>query len=233
MEIIITDLTRFKDPNIVCIVGINPTTNECIRPLPYLLIDECRRLNILPGAILHGNFQTRPVVAPHIEDRNYQGQLSFKGPCTAESFMSILKATESLDAEDGFSVSLPIRQKYIPTITPPDKSIITLSVNPSKLSIVPDSYKPGKIRVTFSDKSGHTFQYLSITDLGFFNYAERHSQEDNFSKLNNFIHSQDEVYVRLGLSREFTSPDRRTGFWLQVNGIYTFPNYLEEIRCCA
>lgn len=78
MDIIITDLTRFAKQDIVCIAGINPSTNECVRPLPYLPTNECRRLNILPGAILHGNFTTPPITAPHTEDRNYQGKLSFK-----------------------------------------------------------------------------------------------------------------------------------------------------------
>ncbi|MEZ4693859.1 MAG: hypothetical protein R2837_07675 [Aliarcobacter sp.] len=50
MEIIITDLTRFSNPAIVCIAGINIATNECIRPLPYIATDECLRLNILPGS---------------------------------------------------------------------------------------------------------------------------------------------------------------------------------------
>ena len=111
-----------------------------------------------------------------------------------------------------------------------EKSIITLSINPWDLNIVPDSYKPRKIKVIFSDSSGRTFRYLAITDLGFYNYAEK-NVGDNFSRLNDFIHSQEEVYVRLGLSREFTSPDGRNGYWLQVNGIYTFPEYLPEIRC--
>jgi hypothetical protein len=230
MKIIITDLTRFSRPDIVCTAGINPVTNECIRPLPYLLTNECRRLNILPGAILEGKFTERPYDPPHTEDKNYQGKLSFKGPCSADEFRAILKATESLNTEEGFSVKLSGGEKLIPSTTPPDKSIITLSVNPWDLSIVPDSYKPGKIKVIFSDKSGRTFRYLAITDLGFYNYAEKNIG-DNFLRLNDFIHSQEEVYVRIGLSREFTSPDGRNGYWLQVNGIYTFPEYLSELRC--
>lgn len=232
MEIIITDLTRFSRQDIVCTAGINPVTNECIRPLPYLQTNDCRRLNILPGAILEGNFTAKPYTSPHTEDRNYQGQLSFKGQCSADAFMSILKATESPSAEEGFSVELPHDQKHIPSISPPNKSIITLSVNPWEFSLVPDSFNPGKIKVIFSDKSGREFRYFSITDLGFYSYAER-NKGDNFSSLNAFIHSQKEVYVRIGLSREFTSPDGRSGYWLQINGIYTFPKYLEAIRCHA
>lgn len=230
MEIIITDLTRFSRNDIVCTAGINPANNECVRPLPYLLTDKCRRLNILPGAVLEGEFTERPCAPPHTEDKDYRGDLSFKGPCSAEKFIAILKATESSNVEEGFSIRLTGGEKHIPSLTPPEKSIITLSVNPRDLSIVQDAYKPGKIKVIFSDKSGRTFRYLAITDLGFYNYAEKNTG-DNFLRLNDFIHSQEEVYVRLGLSREFTSPDGRNGYWLQVNGIYTFPEYLPELRC--
>jgi hypothetical protein len=198
--------------------------------MPYLAASECHRLNILPGAILRGNFTQIPCTHPHTEDRIYRGELRFKGPCSAEAFSAILKASESPSVEEGFSVEIPHGQKHISDTTPPQKSIITISVNPLELCIVPDSYKPGKIRVIFSDKSGHEFRYLSIADLGFYHYAEK-NQGDNFAKLNNFIHTQSEIYVRLGLGRKFKSKDGRNGFWIQVNGIYTFPNFLEEIRC--
>lgn len=230
MDIIITDLTRFTNPDIVCIAGINPTTNECIRPMPYLTTSKCHSLNILPGAILSGNFTKISCTAPHTEDRKYRGRLRFKRPCSAEEFSAILKASESQSAEEGFSVEILDRQKHIPDTTPPQKSIITISVNPLELRIVPDSFNPGKIKVIFFDKSGHEFWYHPITDLGFHNYAER-NKGDDFSDLNDFIHSQSEIYVRLGLSRVYEHTDGRKGFWIQVNGIYTFPDFLEEIRC--
>lgn len=35
-QIIITDLTRFKNEEIVCTAGIDYNAKKCIRPLPYL-----------------------------------------------------------------------------------------------------------------------------------------------------------------------------------------------------
>ena len=49
-NIIVTDLTRFTNKNIVCTAGIDPNDGQCIRPMPYLPSSECRRLKILPGA---------------------------------------------------------------------------------------------------------------------------------------------------------------------------------------
>jgi hypothetical protein len=36
--------------------------------------------------------------------------------------------------------------------------------------------------------------------------------------------------MRIGLSREYTATDNRNGYWLQANGIYTFPHFHEGIR---
>lgn len=43
MEIVITDLTRFSNSEIVCIAGINQETGECVRPLPYIKLAECKK----------------------------------------------------------------------------------------------------------------------------------------------------------------------------------------------
>ena len=89
MKIIITDLTRFANKDIVCIAGINPETNECIRPMPYIQKASCQKLNILPGAIIEGDFTPCACTAPHIEDKD-RAKLKFLGPCSSEQFKSIL-----------------------------------------------------------------------------------------------------------------------------------------------
>jgi hypothetical protein len=231
MDIIITDLTRFENKQIVCTAGINPETNECIRPMPYLPTSECKRLNILPGAVLRGNFGPAYGEEPHSEDRKYVGQLTFRGPCSAKRFRSILKETATTSVEEGFSVALDYKQKHIPTDNAPKISIITLSIDPPQIDIVSDAYNSGRIKVIFTDGSGKTFSYLPITDLGFYNYAMMQDESCRTVNLNNYLHSQDEVFIRLGLSRTYQAPNGRSGFWLQVNGIYTFLEYLKEIRC--
>lgn len=49
--------------------------------------------------------------------------------------------------------------------------------------------------------------------------------------MNFHVQSQKELYLRIGLSRAYKSPDDRHGYWIQVNGIYTFPEYMDYIRC--
>lgn len=230
MKIIITDLTRFAKKDIVCIAGVNPETNECIRPMPYIPKASCQKLDILPGAIIEGDFTPCACTAPHTEDKN-GANLKFLGPCSLEEFKRILENTSFNSVEEGFGVTLDPGQKHIPYDEPPGKSIITLPIDQNQFNIVVDDYNPGKLRVIFTDHTGKSFRYLSITDLGFFEYAERHAAEDKINELNVFIHSQEELYIRLGLSRIHKTNDGRNGFWLQVNGIYTFPEYNEKIRC--
>lgn len=230
-RIIITDLTRFSNREILCTAGIDTETGQCIRPMPYLKTDRCRELNMLPGAILTGDF-TRPqnVEAPHVEDMNYNN-LTYNGQCESEEFRSLLANSAHRTIEEGFGVELEQRQKHIPPESAPGRSLITIKVTPHGVRIVPDQYNQNKIKAHITDASGREYSFLSVTDLGLHSYAENHYNEaGNYADLNNLIHSQEEVYVRIGLSRFYEAPNGRAGFWVQVNGIYSFPDYFETAR---
>ena len=191
MEIIITDLTRFSNPEIVCIAGINPTTGECIRPLPYIKLSKCQEFDILPGNVITGDFKKiSNLDKPHVEDCNYEKLTKVK-VCNSEEFEELL-----------------------------ENDIV------NNIEIVKDGFKEGKIRLNLLDNDGKRFSYLSITDLGFYNYAMEHFHDPDFPNIiNNFIRKQKTVFLRVGLGREY-----QDGFWLQINGIYTFPNFDSEIR---
>ncbi len=230
-RIIVTDLTRFTNKEILCTAGIDAETGQCIRPMPYLRSDECKQLNMLPGAILTGEF-TRPhnVEPPHVEDMNYT-DLTYNGQCESDEFRQLLSASACRTIAEGFEVELEDRQKHIPRELSPRKSLITVRIAPSEVRIVQDQYNPSKIKAHITDASGREYSFLSVTDLGLYSYAENHYNEaGNYSDLNNLIHSQEEVYVRIGLSRFHEAPDGRAGFWLQVNGVYSFPDYFETAR---
>ena len=225
MEIIITDLTRFSNPEIVCIAGINKDTGECIRPLPYIQLSECKRLNVLPGNIINGDFtRSENIQNPHVEDYNYS-TLSKIRACESNEFQTILESNLSLNISQGFNYEF-LGEKAIPKENAPSKSIITIKINTNNIEIVKDGFKEGKIRLNLLDNDGKRFSFLSITDLGFYNYAMEHFHDINFPTIiNDFIRQQDDIYLRIGLGREYQNK-----FWLQVNGIYTFPNYDTEIR---
>jgi hypothetical protein len=229
--LIITDLTRFKPgkPDI-CMAGIDRETGECIRPMPHLPFMECTRLGILPGGILVGEFAfVTNRTAPHTEDCNYSN-LKFAGPCSGEEFRMVLEKNCFSSLEDGFQISLPAGEKVIPPDHEVQHSIITLQVEPDEIEVVEDQYQLGKIKLHFTDASGREYRYLPITDLGFYDYAQRHRESSALDGLNQQISTQQAIFLRIGLSRKYRSPQGKEGFWVQVNGIYTFPDVLRYIR---
>jgi len=230
MEIIITDLTRFSKPEKVCIAGVNIDTGECIRPLPYISLKKCKELNILPGSKLRGEFtKNNNRGYPHIEDSYYKN-LKHIGASTSNDFQQALEKTLQDSIADGFDFPFPEGGKVIPHNKKPKQSIITLKINPAQIRIVEDSYNPGKIKLNFKDNDSKKYTYLPITDLGFYNYALNHFKDSKFpNDINTFIDSQKELYLRIGLSGRYKN-NGRDGYWLQVNGIYTFPNFDTEIR---
>jgi hypothetical protein len=231
MDLIVTDLTRFAKDDIVCIAGIDLKSKQCIRPLPYLPKAECKRLKLLPGAILEGKF-TKPnkVDKPHTEDMNYKG-LSFKGPCTSEEFENVLKATTYPSINQGFEDKVPTGAKVIPYDDPPSRSIITLKLKPNEIEIVRNAFDPKNLRLNIKDNDGRKYVYISITDLGFHNFAVSKQKDPNYvDELNEFMRTSKRVYLRIGLGRRHKSDDGRDGFWIQVNGIYTFPEFMTKIR---
>lgn len=228
--IIITDLTRFNNPDEVCTAGVDINTGDLIRPMPYLKSKDCKRLNILPGAKLVGDFISESIsTRPHTEDTNYK-DLKFLGPCTSSDFLNVLENSSFNSVGEGFENSLSSDQKFISPENAPKRSIITISVSPRNVDILPHKFKSGNITLKFTDNSETTFHYMSIRDLGFFDYAQKHHDDNDLNIINDFIKKQDKIYLRIGLGRRWAANDGRDGYWLQCNGIYTFPDYNKDIR---
>ncbi len=231
-KIIITDLTRFVNREILCTAGIDTDTGACIRPMPYLNANRCKELNMLPGAILSAEFTTpADLESPHIEDMYYQNLSLQRRHCTSDEFREVLYNSSTHSIEDGFEVPLDGRQKYIPREAAPARSILTIAVDPQSIQVVQDRFEPSKIKAHIQDRSGKKYSFLSITDVGFHSYAENHYKEaGNYAYINSLLHRQKEIFVRIGLSRYYMASNGRAGFWIQVNGIYSFPEYFSEAR---
>jgi hypothetical protein len=231
MQIIVTDLTRFSNKDLLCMAGVTADGQTCIRPLrsgrpSYLTYQECKEKGLLPGAILDGAFTVvQQATAPHVED-NIFSALRIIGRCTSAQFEDVLEKSSVKTFKDGFGV--PVQDKVLAVA--PNCSIITLNIEPHQLTIV-SGYNGEGIKANVSDAAGLSLRYLSITDLGFFDYVgNKATRRANVDEVNEFISSQDKLYLRVGLSRSYQAPDGRTGYWLQLNGIYTFPDYQKIIR---
>lgn len=141
----------------------------------------------------------------------------------------MLKSLSS-SVTEGFGVTFDEGQKHIPIESEASCSIITIKVDPKAISIVKDQYKLGRIKLTFSDQTGHQFNYLPITDRGFYDYAIAQKDDFELNSINSFFWNQEEIFLRIGLGRSYQQLGKPNSYWLQVNGIYSFPNYLEHIR---
>lgn len=230
-RIIITDLTRFSNRDILCTAGVEADTGNCIRPMPYLEAEMCRNLSVLPGSILTGDFSIpQNVEAPHVENMDYNN-LEFNGQCSSTEFRGVLSDNAFDNIEDGFKVKLDERQKHITIEAKPVRSLITISIEPDSIHIVQDGFKNTKIKAHITDNSDKEYRFLPITDLGFQSYAENHHEEaGKYEELNDLLHNQEEVFLRIGLSHFHEAPNGKAGYWIQVNGIYSFPDYFETAR---
>ena len=73
-QYIVTDLTRFSNPDIVCIGVIDTDSGQCLRPKPYLKSAWVERHNVQPGTILAGKLALKSDAEnPHIEDAEIMG----------------------------------------------------------------------------------------------------------------------------------------------------------------
>ena len=235
MRIIVTDLTRLdRAKDFLCLAGLTEDGLQCIRPLRptsprYLDYSICKKHNILPGTILDDNFtQPANIEAPHVEDRSFT-QLQVVGNVSSDEFKAILEVSANTSIKDGFGgIPQPIVKvlKYAPA-----RSIMTLRVDPRSFHVVHDQYDTEKIKAHILDIDGVSLRYLPITDLGFYdNVGRAATRKINADEITDFIQSQDDLLIRLGLSRRYGSKDGRDGYWIQVNGIYTFPEYDHIVR---
>lgn len=213
--------------------GIDLETGECLNLIPHPSLDQCRQFSIFPGSILSGLFSPlAEAEAPHIEDSHVQN-LTFERRCTADEFRGILAQSAAPSIEQGLGMTLEDRQKFVTREMGPARSLLTIAVPPMSVEVVQDGfgYSPSNIKAHFTDRSGKEFTYLPVADTGFHSYAENHYRElSDYHRLNELIHTQEEMFLRVGLSRFHEAPSGRAGFWLQITGLYGFPAFFEEAR---
>lgn len=180
---------------------------------------------------MEGSFKpTTQLTVPHTEDCHHE-HLTFHGHCSDEQFRQVLADTAHDSVSAAFGVDLPQGEKFFPIGHPPQVSLATIAVAPNDIEIVRDQFDGTKMKLHFSDRAGNRLRFLSITDLGFFEYARAHyADQQNYNNINALLCSQREIFLRVGLGRAHQDQRGRNGFWMQVNGIYSFPEYFREAR---
>lgn len=228
-HLIVTDYTRFKagNPN-VCVAGIDYSTGECVRPYPYLTYETAIQLGVAPGVILHGDFER--IVGqsgPHQEDSHYSN-LQNNGATYSSVFRDVLLRRSFDSVRSAFNLDDHFNGRGIPVVHTLGHSIASIKVEPSTLELIQDGF--GKLRLNFIDQVGERWDGFPITDLGFFDYAQQHQTRGALGVINTWMQGQSDAILRIGLGRAFQPSGQPNAYWMQANGIYTFPDAPPGIR---
>ena len=238
-RLLITDVTAMRG-DAVCIAGVN-AAGECIRPI-FADHQPILRRHLMPKT--GGLIRPRAVVdfdlersdrceAPHTEDYFFDWEeVTTQFLVTEEEWRDWLEYLAVDDIAAMLEVELIELRKSRPGAG--RYSLTTARVREiEEFRLLENEYEPGKhrYRLRFQTEKSRRFD-LPVTDLSLRALVERHWAQTSeraavADQINRAILRADEVYLRLGLGRRF-----RGWHYLQVNGIYSFPDYLGG-RCYA
>ncbi|HHX28847.1 MAG TPA: hypothetical protein GX716_07575 [Firmicutes bacterium] len=244
-NVVITDVTRMRYGN-VCIAGYTgyPSRLISVRPvsatgsIPEKWLRYESKATIRPFSKVKLDFLGKPdLTPPHTEDHVID--LSSKpSESTLLSTGARLKLLERLDdgyVKDIFGVRIIHYNGWYLKSGQGIRSLGTIEVaDIEDVYYGPDfnGYRTD-YRMTFSD--GRASYRLAVTDLSFRYYADwlsalGYSNEMVSGRLKSFLSGASRVFLRIGLSRGWRKrPDR---CYLQITGVYSFPDYLAG-KCFA
>jgi len=221
----------------VCIAGIDEA-GHCIRPvtsvkeegIPQNWLFSEKRLIVRPRAKVEFNLHLVAIEPPHIEDRGFDpNHIVDKGLCSSTEWENILNADSYDEIERAYDGRLQNHRWVRPGAQ--TKSLITLSKPQiQNIQLTEHSIKP---RLTFNDAKGHLFDDCPVNDRALWNFCysavkkHKRSREEVASKILRSFQNSDRVYFRLGLARPYRISElHEPRCYLQINGVYTFPDYL-------
>ncbi|NIA09680.1 MAG: DNA helicase RecQ, partial [Nitrospiraceae bacterium] len=232
-RLIITDLSRMKGGR-VCIFGID-TDGNAIRPvIPYdgikedWLFDEAGKLVIKPFTEIEFDFICHLHKSPHTEDwemnTTYMPRLIRS--LSEEDRKKFLESILDGSVEEIFGTE--VHEGRYTNPGEGNRSLGAIKV----VKVMAVNYSMGeegkyKYRIAFSDTSGEVYD-LPITDCAFRGHCDRQriqkgrNTDDIEAELQQIL-NQSEVFLRVGLTRPFAKMRNRC--YLQVSGIYAFPDY--------
>jgi len=242
-SIVITDVTRMRRPN-VCIAGYTgyPSFLECVRPVFLSGPIHENRLYYRGTAVIRPFAQVEleflekaHEIPPHTEDYMIDSAVLPSGNAllSREERLTLLQTLDdecvekifgaTLQRDHGFYVKSGEGSRSLGTIRPKQVYNVFCGESPSGR---PD------YRIRFSN--GQHLYRLKVTDLTFQYYVDRQKQvkpsEQVSEEVSAVLRSAGSVFFRIGLARGWDKyPDR---CYLQITGIYTFPDYLDG-KCFA
>lgn len=244
-KILITDLTKMSGDR-VCIAGVDQNMQNLrpVLPQPGVLRSHLfynGRTIIRPRAVLRIRLNpVRNTEGPHVEDHDWHGRESLHSMeylLEEARWQQILLRLAAECPHPLFGAGLKShkgkRQRKLDS-RQATYSLATVSVGQVNFLCEQDEFKKGKYkyRLHFQDDRENTYDDIPVTDLALRSWAAAQLRQDASPSsisdwLSRKLNAAQRIYLRLGLGREF-----KDEFWLQVNGIYSFPDWLEG-RCFA
>jgi hypothetical protein len=233
-QLVITDVTRMQEGR-VCVAGYT-RRGKCIRPvLPPPGIHE-RTLYaegqpiVFPFAVVEYDLLKPDPHPPHTEDVRYAPlSVRFIERLDDERKQTILNKTLFPNVKAIFQVPLYSDVGYYVMDGQGPRSLGT--VRPQQVTQIIHELSPeGKwnYRLVFLDGEGISYR-LTVTDLAWRYYHDRQRQDrrepNEITRRLTRVLQSSQVYLRIGLARGWEKyPDR---CFVQITGVYTFPDYLE------
>lgn len=244
-EVIITDVTRMSNQR-VCVACVTEA-GATIRPIlngqeleeEWLYKDG--QAIIRPFARVELDLQNKnpKLKPPHTEDWVIDPHFKhFIGLINDNERLKLLNRTLAPSVFQAFGTEVIHDRGFFVKLNQGDCSLRT--IRPNSIDFVNHSQANGefKYRVRFTDQNRDSYE-LTVTDLSFRYYVDdlRERSKLSFGKLGLDLQTklgQPNTFLRLGLARAW-HPDAdhpKDRHHLQINGIYTFPDYLDG-KCFA
>lgn len=222
--LVLTDLTRFKDNDNVCMALLDENDCTCVRPLPYADRSFVARKKIIPGMVVDARVVPHEeAVLPHTEDCRFEDDV-WLNRVDEKTFQDLLERSAVDSIKEAFDGKVTPKNRCVPVDSPCKNSIKTVRVDPLSLSVaVVDAGGEMKLRIGFTDLCGDRYRHTPISDLYFHAAALDYVKQGRLDELNALLAGGEVVYIRAGLSRLYESKSGKQGFWMQANGIYSFP----------
>ena len=229
----ITDVTHMWE-DVVCIAGVTQDS-RCIRPVAdggvrIWTLYKSRKPIIYPGSKVWMDFSEAEINPPHIEDRTFDPMsVEHKDGFSQRHWETLLRKISYGSVQDVFDGNLKERRVQPGTDT---RSLGTIKNVDVKDITAIRRYDRTTLRMDFEDESGDLHQRFPVNDLAFrglfSELTDRHIRGKQAAEtLLDRIRDADRVYLRVGLARPTEIGDYEKACWVQVTGVYTFPDYLE------
>jgi hypothetical protein len=241
LQVTITDLTRMSGSR-VCLAGYT-LDQICVRPvlrfggLEESWLYQNGRIMIRPFAVIRFNANTEESIQnpPHCEDRIISLLYHKVGQLDERQKQELLGEIVDEGVTQIFGAEIQSDMGYYIRAGEGTRSLGTVCAEITQVSYGPTEDGKWDYRIQFTDQMGDAYR-LKVTDLAlrmFFDYQRDHNNLSLAAIASGFRSAinQAKVYLRIGLARPWkpVHPDK---CFLQVTGIYTFPDYLQG-KCFA